>query len=113
LFIDPNSEQIKTAAETGAGFVELHTGRYSEAFGKKDESNAFSELKQASNLANNLGLIVNAGHGLNYQNVKKILTIPNLYELNIGHTIISRAVFAGLERAVKDMKDILNKVNFV
>ncbi|HSA05795.1 MAG TPA: pyridoxine 5'-phosphate synthase [Candidatus Gastranaerophilales bacterium] len=107
LFIDPSVEQVKAAYETGVEFIELHTGRYAELFDTKKEDEAFKELEEAAKLANKLGLKVNAGHGLNYWNVKRILTIPFLYELNIGHTIISRAVFTGMEKAVRDMKDIL------
>ena len=109
LFIAPSAEQVKASFETGAQYIELHTGCYSEAFDTKKENKTFEELENAAKFANDLGLIVNAGHGLNYQNVKKILTIPNLYELNIGHSIISRAVLVGLEKAVKDMKAVLDK----
>jgi pyridoxine 5-phosphate synthase len=108
LFIDPAEEQIKAAAETGAEFVELHTGKYAEFFETKREEEAFNELWHAAEDAAGLGLRVNAGHGLNYWNVGRILTIPNLYELNIGHTIISRAVMVGLEKAVGDMKKLLD-----
>lgn len=108
LFIDPSMEQVKAAQETGAEFIELHTGRYSEVFDTKEEDDALRELLHAARHANEIGLRVNAGHGLNYWNVKRILSIPDIYELNIGHTIISRAVLIGMERAVKDMKDILN-----
>ncbi|MBD3256735.1 MAG: pyridoxine 5'-phosphate synthase [Candidatus Lokiarchaeota archaeon] len=108
LFIDPSAEQVKASAETGAEFIELHTGAYAESFDTKKEDEAFNELKDAAKYAQEQGLSVNAGHGLNYWNVRKILTIPGLYELNIGHTIVSRAVLAGMERAVKDMKEILD-----
>ncbi len=107
LFIDPSVEQVKAASETGAEFIELHTGRYSEVFSTKKEDDAFNELRHAAKLANELGLVVNAGHGLNYWNVKRILIIPDLYELNIGHTIVSRSVLVGMEKAIKDMKKIL------
>lgn len=109
LFIDPSKEQVKASADIGAEFIELHTGKYAEAFDTKLEDAAFNELLHAAEYASSLGLGVNAGHGLNYWNVNRILTIPNLYELNIGHTIISRAVLIGLERAVSDMKNLLNK----
>jgi pyridoxine 5-phosphate synthase len=108
LFVDPFSEQIGASSEVGATFVELHTGKYAEAFDTKHEDAAFDELLYAAEFATRLGLSVNAGHGLNYRNVKRILTIPNLYELNIGHTIISRAVLVGMERAVGDMKKLLD-----
>ena len=94
-------------SKTGAPFIELHTGRYSEAFGTLEEEKTFEELKGAAIFAQNFGLKVNAGHGLNYQNVSRMHEIPNLVELNIGHSIISRAVFVGLEKAVKEMKALV------
>lgn len=103
LFIDPNKEQVLAASKTGAQFIELHTGAYSEAFGKPDEEKEFQKLKEATIYAQSLGLKVNAGHGLNYQNVHRMHEIPNLIELNIGHSIISRAVFVGLESATLEM----------
>lgn len=107
LFIDPNKEQVDAAFKTGAEFIELHTGQYSEAFGGVNEEQEFQKLKGAAIYAQSLGLKVNAGHGLNYQNVHRMYEIPNLVELNIGHTIISRAVFVGLEKAVSEMKDLI------
>jgi len=86
LFVDPDFKQVEASAETGAQFIELHTGQY----------------------ANELGLRINAGHGLNYQNVRRILTIKNMEELNIGHSIVSKAVLVGLEQAVRDMKYLLD-----
>lgn len=109
LFIDPAREQVSAAAETGAQFIELHTGAYSRAFGKKDEEKEFFTLRQAASLAHLLGLKVNAGHGLNYLNVHRMHEIDGLNELNIGHSIISRAVFTGLEKAVQDMVKLVNK----
>ncbi len=107
FFIDPDISQVSAAAKTGAQFIELHTGRYSEEFGGELEQKTFEDLKGAAVFAQNLGLKVNAGHGLNYQNVVKMKEIPNLYELNIGHSIISRAVFVGLKQAVIDMKELI------
>ncbi len=104
FFIDPDVHQIAAVSKTGAPFIELHTGRYSEVFGTEDEEKAFQDLKGAAIFAQNFGLKVNAGHGLNYQNVHRMHEIPNLVELNIGHSIISRAIFVGLEQAVKEMK---------
>ncbi len=106
FFIDPDVHQIAAVAKTGAPFIELHTGRYSEAFGGPDEEKVFEELKGAAIFAKNFGLKVNAGHGLNYQNVHRMHEIPNLVELNIGHSIISRAVFVGLEQAINEMKGL-------
>ena len=107
FFIDPDIQQINALSKTGAPFIELHTGRYSEAFGTLEEEKAFNDLKGAAIFAQNFGLKVNAGHGLNYQNVKRMHEIPNLYELNIGHSIIARSIFVGLEQAVKEMKSLV------
>jgi pyridoxine 5-phosphate synthase len=108
MFIDPDSKQVEASAATGAQFIELHTGQYAEAFNTPEEEPAYKNLESAAQLADELGLKINAGHGLNYQNVKRILKIANLEELNIGHSIISKAVFVGLDKAVRDMKNILN-----
>lgn len=107
LFIAPDSEQVEASAKTGAQFIEMHTGAYSEAFGKENEEKEFLKLKNAAALAQKLGLKVNAGHGLNYENVNRMHEIPGLYELNIGHSIISRAVFTGLPEAVRKMSDLI------
>ena len=107
LFIDPDENQVKASAKTGAQFIEMHTGTYSEAFGTEKEEQEFLNLKNAAKLAQSLGLKVNAGHGLNYENVKRMHEIPGLVELNIGHSIISRAVFTGLGEAVKTMHDLI------
>lgn len=107
LFIDPDKEQIAAAQKTGAEFIELHTGAYSEAYGGEHEEKEFAKLKDAAVFAQSLGLKVNAGHGLNYKNVHRMHEIPNLVELNIGHSIISRAVYVGLEQAVVEMKELV------
>lgn len=107
LFIDPTEDQVKASAKTGAQFIEMHTGTYSESFGTENEEKEFQNLKNAAILAQNLGLKVNAGHGLNYENVTRMHEIPNLYELNIGHSIISRSVFTGLGEAVTKMKELI------
>jgi pyridoxine 5-phosphate synthase len=106
FFIDPDIHQISAVSKTGAPFIELHTGRYSNVFGTPEEEKAFEDLKGAAVFAQNFGLRVNAGHGLNYDNVHRMHEIPGLVELNIGHSIISRAVFVGLEKAVKEMKTL-------
>ena len=107
LFIDPDPSQIETAAALGAPVVELHTGAYAEASGiARDEE--FGRLIEASLLAGEAGIQVNAGHGLNYVNVKPILGIPKLVELNIGHSIVSRSVFVGLEQATREMVALLS-----
>ena len=107
LFIDPSKEQVYAAAKTGAQFIELHTGQYSMAFGTPEETEEFEKLREASRLAHALGLKVNAGHGLNYENVYRMKQIEDLYELNIGHSIIARSVFVGLEQAVNEMKNLI------
>ncbi|MBP3924430.1 pyridoxine 5'-phosphate synthase [bacterium] len=106
LFIDPEKSQIEATSKTGAQFIEMHTGTYSNAFGTDKEEQEFQNLKNAAELAQNLGLKVNAGHGLNYENVKRMHEINGLYELNIGHSIISRAVFTGLGEAVRKMAEL-------
>lgn len=108
LFIDPNSEQVFASYKTGAQFIELHTGQFSEAFGEANEETEFIKLREAAIYAQSLGLKVNAGHGLNYKNVYRMHEIPNIIELNIGHSIISRAIYAGLENAVKEMKELIS-----
>ena len=107
LFIDPDEAQIKAAAQTGAQFIELHTGQYSNAYGTENEEKELKKLFNAAKMAESLGLRVNAGHGLNYENVHRMHEIPNLYELNIGHSIISRAVFTGLAEATEKMRDLI------
>ena len=107
LFIDPTKKQVRAAAKTGAQFIEMHTGAYSEAFGTPKENKEFLKLKEAAELAQSLGLQVNAGHGLNYFNVHRMHEIKGLVELNIGHSIISRAVFTGLSEAVSHMNDLI------
>lgn len=104
LFIAPDLPQIEAAARTGAQFVELHTGRFAEAFphpNRRDQE--LQRLIEGARYAHQLGLRVNAGHGLNYENVRWLHHVPHLVELNIGHSIISRAVFTGLAQAVRDM----------
>ena len=102
LFIDPIGEQIKAAAELEADFIELHTGRYANTSGEK-RRRELCRLHEAACLAHSLGLGVNAGHGLNYDNVIPIAKLPHVQELNIGHAIVSRAVFTGLRAAVCEM----------
>lgn len=109
LFIDPDKKQVEASFKTGAQFIELHTGSFSRAFGTENEETEFIKLKEAAIFAQDLGLKVNAGHGLNYINVHRMHEIPNIYELNIGHSIISRAVFVGLDNAVREMMMLVNK----
>lgn len=108
LFIAPDADQVSAAARTGSQFIELHTGAFAEAFA--DEAGRAREINRlvaAANQAQALGLHVNAGHGLNYENLPALNAVPHLVELNIGHSIISRSVFAGLERAVKDLLTLM------
>ncbi len=107
LFLDADEKQVEAAYKTGAQFIELHTGKYSEAFGTPSEDLELNNLKKAAELAQKLGLKVNAGHGLTYENVHRMKEVNGLIELNIGHNIIARAVFDGLEKAVKDMIDLI------
>lgn len=103
LFIDPEEEQIKASLETGAKAIELHTGRYAACFSGRESGEELKKLDTAVKIGRKLGLSVHAGHGLTYQNVTQVARIEGIEELNIGHTIIARAVLIGLERAVKDM----------
>jgi pyridoxine 5-phosphate synthase len=108
LFIDPREKQIEAAARARAPFVELHTGQYAEAKNEKDRLRELATLDKAVQTARNYGLRVNAGHGLNYNNVAEVAAMPEIEELNIGHAIICRAVLVGLPQAVRDMKSIID-----
>lgn len=101
LFIDPAAASIQAAAELGVPAVELHTGRYANSWQQSDA--ALEELRAAAALSRNLGLAVHAGHGLTYSNVGPVAAIPEIEELNIGHSIVSRAVMLGMDTAVRDM----------
>lgn len=103
LFINPSIEDVAVSKEIGASMVEIHTGLYANAKGRR-QNEELARVKKAVKLALGLGLVVNAGHGLNYSNVKKIASIEGLRGLYIGHSIISRALFAGMEKAVREMK---------
>lgn len=107
LFIDPAPEQVETARELAADMVELHTGALANAFKEKIEHQEMERLRAAAIRAQSLGLQVNAGHGINYRNINLILQIPHLTELNIGHAIVSRAIFVGLEAAVREMLGLM------
>jgi pyridoxine 5-phosphate synthase len=104
LFIDATPDQIKASADSGAKFIELHTGTYAEAHKPDDQARELAVLAKGCELAIDLGLRVNAGHGLTYWNVLPVAQLPGMEELNIGHSIISRAVLVGLDRAVREMK---------
>jgi pyridoxine 5-phosphate synthase len=107
LFVDPDAKQVRAAADVGADFVELHTGAYANCR-SEDAAAEIEKLTGAAELAHELGLRVNAGHGLNYQNTPGILAVPYLETLNTGHSIISRAVFVGLRQAVREMLALMN-----
>jgi pyridoxine 5-phosphate synthase len=108
LFVDPEKKQIDAAKEVGAHGIEIHTGTYCNASGA-DRQKERHEVAGAAKLAYGLGLEVHGGHGLNYENVLPIASIPEIVELNIGHSIIARAVIVGLEPAVREMKQLLNR----
>jgi pyridoxine 5-phosphate synthase len=108
LFITPDESQIAASARTGSQFVELHTGQFAEHFSPAEPRGPQFErelrrLVEGAQLAHSLGLQVNAGHGLNYENLPALFAVPHLVELNIGHSIVSRAVVSGLEHAVREM----------
>jgi len=109
MFIDPYLHQVKAAKRTGAGIVELHTGAFASAYdmGQSTWEDELDKLKNMSELARKMDMVVNAGHGLNYRNVKFVAQIPGLWELNIGHSIIGRGMLMGLDRAVRDMLALL------
>ena len=108
LFIDPVADSVRASADLGADAVELHTGEYANARGA-ERAEQRGRLARAAALGRSLGLAVHAGHGLTYENVVPVASIDEVEELNIGHSIISRAVFTGLERAVRDMADVLRR----
>jgi pyridoxine 5-phosphate synthase len=107
LFIDPDDRQIEAAKLLGAKAVEIQTARYSEAKTAADRERELNDLKESAQFAKSRGLHVHLGHGLNYCNVQAVCAIPGVEELNIGHSIVSRAVLVGLERAVREMKDAI------
>lgn len=107
LFVDPDSDQIKAASKAGADCIEIHTGAFAEAREWKVQEQELIKIENAVKLAKKLGMGVNAGHGLNYTNIKKVASIGGIEEFNIGHAIISRALFVGLERAVREMVDLV------
>ncbi|MFC1512720.1 pyridoxine 5'-phosphate synthase [bacterium] len=107
IFLDPLEKQIITAKEIGADAVELHTGCYANAENKQEADKKLDILKHVSKIVLEKGLILNAGHGLDYENVKPVAEIEGMNELNIGHSIIARSIFTGIEHAVREMKEKL------
>lgn len=110
LFIDPEVEQIKAAKFVGAEAVELHTGEYANAKTKKERMTEYGRLVKASKIVLEEGLILNAGHGLDYKNVVPVARIPGMNDLNIGFSIIARAIFVGIYQAVKEMKQLITDI---
>ncbi|MBE3096748.1 MAG: pyridoxine 5'-phosphate synthase [Planctomycetes bacterium] len=109
LFIDPKPEEVEAAARVGADAVEFHTGEYANAPDGHQRDRQFLRIAEAARQAQGLGLVVHAGHGLNYVNVCRIAQIPGMTELNIGHSIVSRAIFIGLRKAVREMARLIEK----
>lgn len=114
LFIEPDKEHIECSKRLGAEYIEIHTGKYSNAFGEEKLSE-LNRIETAAKYALSLGLVVNAGHGLNYENTEAVIDLHKkndnklFNDFNIGHSIISRSVFTGLEKAVKDMLSVVNR----
>jgi pyridoxine 5-phosphate synthase len=108
LFIDPDEKQIALSAELRAPWIELHTGAYANADHRDARAAEFRRLCNGAKQAHAAGVVVNAGHGINYVNIAEIRTIPHLHELNIGHSIVSRALFTGIDEAVRTMKRLIN-----
>lgn len=107
LFIDPDEQQIEAAVRTGAPVIEIHTGAYADAKTPEEMEHELQRIVKASKFASNAGLIVNGGHGLNIENVQAIARIPEMNELNIGHSIVARAIFIGFEAAVREIKELM------
>lgn len=107
LFIDPDIEQIKAAHKINTDFIEIHTGRYANAKLQSDQDAEFENIVNTCKIAQKLGLGINAGHGLNYQNVNRLGQLREIEEFNIGHSIVSKAVLIGMERAVREMKELI------
>lgn len=107
LFIEPDIEQIDAAAEIGADLIEIHTGTYANAVGEENIFEELDRIRLGAKHAKKLGLGVNAGHGLNYQNIKEFLAVKDIDEVSIGQAVIARAVFVGVEKAVKEMMEII------
>ncbi len=113
LFIDPEFKQIDAAVAAGAPVIELHTGCYADANNNDRKKTELIRIQQAAEYAHSLGLQVNAGHGLHFHNVEAICMIPQIVELNIGHSIIAQAVFSGLEQTVRDLKQVMRSVRAI
>lgn len=108
LFIDPEPEQLEAASASGATFVELHTGTFANAWGTPAFATQRSRIAAAAAAAQEAGLVVNLGHGINYSNIAYLRDIPEIHEMNIGHSILARALFTGIREAVREMKSLMN-----
>lgn len=109
IFVDPDYDQIKAISKIGVGMIEINTARYAESRREEQAVAEAETIAQVARAASRLGLRVFAGHGLNYQNVRRIIEIPEIEELNIGHSIVARAALVGMERAVREMKELLRR----
>jgi pyridoxine 5-phosphate synthase len=109
LFVEPDMDQVKASHRIGADYIEIHTGRYVNAKLLKEQDAELEAIQQTAKMAYKVGMGVNAGHGLNYRNIKRLLPIHEIVEYNIGHSIIARAVLVGLQQAVREMKELLSK----
>ncbi|MFV1976750.1 MAG: pyridoxine 5'-phosphate synthase [Candidatus Scalindua sp.] len=107
LFIDPDLEQVRASRESGADYVEINTGKYSETKNESEEDKEFEKICEAVKLSADIGLRVNAGHGLTYKNVTRIARLKEIEEFNIGHNIIARAIFVGLDKAIREMIKVI------
>lgn len=107
LFVDPERKQIEAASHVGADFIEIHTGCYCEAVNPESQELELAKIAEAIRVGNQCGLRVNAGHGLNYRNIAPIVALGGIEEYNIGHSIVSRAVLVGMERAVREMVELI------
>ena len=113
LFIDADKKQIDAAAECNAPVIEIHTGHFADAETHQEREEEYKRIIEAIEYADNLGLHVNAGHGLHYHNVKDIAVIPQVKELNIGHAIIAQSIFTGLDAAIREMKTLMQSVRSI
>ncbi|MBI5183911.1 MAG: pyridoxine 5'-phosphate synthase, partial [Nitrospinae bacterium] len=109
LFIDPEIDQVQASIESGANYVEINTGKYSEARNESEEEREFEKICKAVKHSADLGLKVNAGHGLTYKNVVRIARLKEIQEFNIGHNIIARAIFVGLDKAIREMIKVIQE----
>ncbi len=111
LFVDPKIEVMKVAKDIGADFIEIHTGKYSDAINEIERKEELRSIEEATRAAKALGLKVNAGHGLDYRNVGAVARIKDIVELNIGHAIVARSIFVGFQEAVREMKELIDNAN--